>query len=315
MRVPKDADVVLFLGGRMPSGSFPKGVHIIQISTDPRTLGRERPSDVAILADPLHAATALTQAVRSMATTERLRALAAPRVEAIRAFMGETARSRQDAYQFALGRSPIGWEVMFAELDRALDRDAIVVQETAPLADPMFWFDFGRDRKKLITSHTTQPGSLGMGLGATLGTKLAEPDRQVVMLAGDGGLLFTQVETLWSAARYHVPVIIVVFNNRSYDMPRRRKLMDGPKQLRLGHELTSYLGDPDVDFAKAAEAFGVKGETISAPGQIREALERAINANRDGRPYLINAIIERRGMLADSNWHSSFTVADLRKKA
>ncbi len=313
MRATGEVDVMLFLGGRMPPGGLPRGVRIIQISTDARMLGRERPSDVRIVADPRHAATALTQALRAMATRQQLHGLAAPRVAAIRSFMDETGRTRQIAYQNARRRSTIGWEVMFAELERTLDRDAILVQETAPVDDPMLWFDFGRDHKTLITPHAQQPGSLGMGLGAALGTKLAEPDRQVVLLAGDGGMLFTQIETLWSAARYRVPVVIVVFNNRSYDMPRRRKLMDGGRQLRLGRELTSYLGDPDVSFAKAAEAFGVKGETISTPGEIGPALQRAIRANQDGEPYLIDAIIERRGLLADSTWHSPFTVAGLRR--
>jgi thiamine pyrophosphate-dependent acetolactate synthase large subunit-like protein len=95
-------------------------------------------------------------------------------------------------------------------------------------------------------------------------------------------------------------------------MPRRRKTMEGGKQHRLGQELTSYLGDPDVNFAKVAEAFSVKGEVLSAPGEIRAALQRAMQTNREGKPYLIDALIERRGILSESTWHSPFTIAGLR---
>ncbi len=288
MRVPRDIDVVLFLGGRMPSGaeSIPRGAKVIQVTTDARAMGRERTIDVAIIADPLHTAAALTQAVRSMATEQRLHGLAAPRTETIRTVKEQADRSRQEAYQFARQRNSLGWEVLFAEMDRTLDRNALLIQETAPFEDPMYWFDFGRDRKKLITSHTQQPGSLGMGLGVALGAKLAEPDRQVVLFSGDGAMLFTQLEMLWSAARYRAPIIVVVFNNRSYDLPRRRKAIEGGKQFKLRQELTSYLGDPDINFAKVAEAFSVKAEVISAPGEIRSAFERAIQANREGQPVL-----------------------------
>ncbi len=315
MRVPSDIDVVLFLGGRMPAGGglIPRGAKIIQVTTDVRALGRERPVDVGIVADPLLASTALTQAVRSLATAQRLRELAGPRSETIRAFNAQAARTRQQACDFARARGVLGWDMLFAEMEQALDANALLVQETAPFADPMYWFDIGRDRKKLITPHTGQPGSLGMGLGAALGAKLAEPDRQVVLFSGDGAMLFGQIEMLWSAARYRAPITIIVFNNRSYDMPRRRKVMEGGRQLTLGHELTSYLGDPDVNFARIAEGFSVKGEVLSAPADIRPALQRAAQANREGQPYLIDALVERRGVLSESSWHSPFTIAGLRK--
>lgn len=314
MRVPNDIDLVLFLGGRMPSGSasIPPAARIIQVTTDSRSLGRERAIELGIVADPLHTAAALIQAVRSMATGPRLRELSEPRIRAIRTFKEQADRSRQEAYEFSRQRGSLGWEVMFAEMERTLDPDAILIQETAPYADPMFWFDFARDRKKLITPHTSQPGALGMGLGVALGVKLAEPDRQVVLFTGDGAMLFTQLEMLWSASRYQAPVTIIVFNNRSYDLPRRRKVMEGGKQLQLGHELTSYLGNPDVDFAKVAEAFSVSGEVLKVPTDIQPALERAARANREGRPYLIDALVERRGILAESTWHSPFTISGLR---
>lgn len=314
MRVPTSPDVVLFLGGRMPSegAGIPRGAHIIQVTTDARSIGRERAVDVGIVADPLHAAASLSAAVRAMATAQRLQEMARLRTDAVRSFKVQADRSRQEAAQFARARGALGWDVMFAEMERTLDRNALLVQETAPYADPMYWFDFGRDRKTLITPHTSQPGALGMGLGVAIGAQLAEPNRQVVLFTGDGAMLFSQLEMLWTAARYRAPITVIVFNNRSYDLPRRRKLDAGGRQFQLGQELTSYLGDPDVNFATIAEAFGVKGEVLSDPREIASALRRAANVNRDGQPYLIDALVERRGLLAESTWHSPFTIAGLR---
>lgn len=314
MRVPSSPDVVLFLGGRMPSdgAGIPRGARVIQVTTDARAMGRERTIDVGIVADPLHTATALTEAVRSMATAQRLRELSRPRADAIRAFREQADRSRREAAEFAQQRGALGWDVMFAGMERTLDRRALLVQETAPYADPMYWFDFGRDGKTLITSHTSQPGALGMGLGVAIGAQLAEPDRQVVLFTGDGAMLFSQLEMLWTAARYRAPITVIVFNNRSYDLPRRRKLDSGGRQFQLGQELTSYLGDPDINFATAAAAFSVKGEVLARPSDIGAALGRAARVNRDGEPYLIDALVERRGLLSESTWHSPFTIAGLR---
>ena len=69
---------------------------------------------------------------------------------------------------------------------------------------------------------------LGWGIAAAQGVKIAEPDRQVVCLVGDGALLFGEIEALWSAARYEIPIIIVVFNNRSYDNERNRLQLRSP---------------------------------------------------------------------------------------
>jgi thiamine pyrophosphate-dependent acetolactate synthase large subunit-like protein len=69
-----------------------------------------------------------------------------------------------------------------------------------------------------------------------------------------------------------------------------------------------------VDFAKLAAAFGVKGETVTAPGQLAPAITRAIESTRDGRPYLIDAVIARSGAAADSVWYASYSVAAGRTK-
>jgi len=115
-------------------------------------------------------------------------------------------------------------------------------------------------------------------------------------------------------ARYRAPVTVVVIDNRSYNNERNRMFLGGGKQFQTGRDMSCYLGDPDVDFAKAAAAFGVEGEIVAEPSALRPALERGKRANIEGRPYLLDVHIERDGMGSASTWHPSYSIADLRQK-
>jgi thiamine pyrophosphate-dependent acetolactate synthase large subunit-like protein len=106
-----------------------------------------------------------------------------------------------------------------------------------------------------------------------------------------------------------VPVLIVIYNNRSYDGPRDAILRQGGRQAETGKDMTCYLGNPDVDFAKVAAGFGVKGEVVESADQLKAALKRGIAVTREGMPYLIDAITERTGMGADSTWYPKYSVA------
>ena len=166
---------------------------------------------------------------------------------------------------------------------------------------------------KLRIGRTTG-SALGWGVGAALGVQLALPDRQVVAMQGDGGILFGQTETLWSISRYDAPVLIVVMNNHSYNETRNRNLSFGGTQFKTGKDLTSYLGDPDVDFSKIAAAYNIKGEKIFDPDDLGPALQRAVKTMREGRPYLLDLEVERDGIFSENTWRSPFSIAQLRNQ-
>jgi len=115
-------------------------------------------------------------------------------------------------------------------------------------------------------------------------------------------------------ARYDVPVITVVFNNRSYNEPRQRIMGKMGKQGQTGKDMACYLGSPDVDFAKVAAAFGIAGEVVTTPAQIRPALDRAIKTTRGGKPYLLDVVVERSGVGAESTWYPPYSVAQHRER-
>ncbi len=78
--------------------------------------------------------------------------------------------------------------------------------------------------------------------------------------------------------------------------------------------MLSYLGDPEVDFVKAAEVFGIKGERVRTPEQIEPAMRRALQTTREGRPYLIEALIEQSGSGANQDRHPDYSVAESRER-
>jgi thiamine pyrophosphate-dependent acetolactate synthase large subunit-like protein len=312
----EDVDLVVSLGARMPyeDGLIPSGAKVVHISIDPDSIGRVVPTDLGIVADVKEAAADLLSAIDAAATTARLGRIRDERLAVVRAITERVRAERARIIRERWDHHPLSRERVSAELIQVLDKDAIIVPELSQYAGPRFkenvalsQFTFGPGGMSRI--GRTTGGALGWGVGAALGVKLARPDRQVVALQGDGGFLFAQAETLWTMVRYEVPVLIVIFNNRSYNGPRDAILRQAGRQAQAGKDMTCYLGDPDVDFAKVAAGFGVKGEVVESADQLRAALARGIRTTRDGMPYLIDAVIERTGAGANSTWYPKYSVA------
>jgi thiamine pyrophosphate-dependent acetolactate synthase large subunit-like protein len=223
-------------------------------------------------------------------------------------------RSVRDADRKARwDNTPLSGERLAAELDAALPRDAAIVSENDTykmlLETDLGYGPGGRDL------YTTAGYALGWALPAALGVKLAQPDRPVVALITDGSLMFSGPQVLWSYARYRTPVCVIVLNNRSYNGERNRIMTSRGRSYQTGRDLVCYLGDPDIDFVKLAEGFGVQGEIVAEPHMLKPALARAQQATVAGRPYLLDVHMERIGSMSNSTWHPEFQISTLRKRA
>ena len=150
--------------------------------------------------------------------------------------------------------------------------------------------------------------------GASIGVQLANPNRQVVSLQGDGGFLFGQSDAMWTMSRYDVPVITVIANNHSYDEPRNQMQARGGRAAQEDKDMICYLGSPNVDFTHIGQAYGIRGERILNPDQLEPAIGRAIRTAREGRPYILDVEVARTGLLADSTWHPAYSVAGAREE-
>ena len=312
-------DVVLNLGAPMPDPSLitapvPRTAKIIHARVEYDAIANVQPADIAIAAGMKETVTALGDALRSMATADRLREIAEPRLAAAQATAAKQAAARREAAKEHWEASPMSWERLSAELEAALEPDAIIVPEL-DYRTPFEWLDCGRSRKWVVGQTTGF--ALGWGVGAALGVKMAQPDRQVVCLVGDGAFLFGQVESLWTASRHDIPVLIVILNNRSYDNERNRIEMLSPLARRqdtrhLWKDITGYLGKPLVDFAGLAKSFAIPAASATRPDEFRKALKRARDVLREGQPFLIDAAImqlDRRGKRTEQTWYPQISIA------
>jgi benzoylformate decarboxylase len=309
-----DFDLVLNLGARMfpEDATIPSGAKVVHIGIDPNDIGRVIPTDVGIVADVKEAAADLTVAIEGMATKARLEQIRSARIAAIKGQMEKLRADRAATARAGWDASPLSWNRIAGELSQLLEKDAIIVPEITQ--DYWLSYHFVFEPGGMSKIGRTTGSALGWGVGAAIGVKLANPNRQVVALQGDGGFLFGQADSLWTMARYEVPVIVVVFNNRSYEGPRNKILSQQGRQAQTRKDMTCYLGDPDVDFARVAAGFGVKGEVVESVDQVRAAIQRAIDSTRNGKPYLIDALVGRTGLGAASTWYPKYSVAAARSK-
>ena len=118
----------------------------------------------------------------------------------------------------------------------------------------------------------------------------------------------------WTQARYSIPVLTVVWNNKNYQTVRRAYNRYKGKMASSGHYVGMYLGDPDIDFVKLAESQGVPGEKVEQGHEVEAALRRGMDATRSGSPYLVDVETARYGGGAESTWHQKFSLADVRKR-
>lgn len=197
---------------------------------------------------------------------------------------------------------------MSTEINRRVDANAILVCELISeeqLANAYIEFNQPPGgRRQLITSG----GCLGWGVGAAIGAKIANPERQVLALVGDGSFLFG-AQALWTAARYEVPIAVVIWNNSAYQANRRYLHQYGGRAAATGKYIGCSLTPPEIDHVSLCKGFGVEAERVDDPARLGTALDRALRANADGRPFVVDVRVRKRLGGADSTWYDFFSVA------
>jgi benzoylformate decarboxylase len=288
----------------------PAGARVVRIGIDTAAMGRTSPTDLALVGDVKEALADLRAAVESLLTKDRLARFGTARSEEVRGLSAAMrAKADADAHQ-NFGRNPIHPDELGATLARVIDPNAIVVSENLTAKYDAFPFGF-RENEPMWLGNTG--ASLGWGIGAATGAKLAAPDRQVVCSIGDGSVMYS-ASGFWTQVRYGIPVLTVVWNNHNYQTVRHAYDGYKGKMHKAGHYAGMYLGDPDIDFVKLAESQGVKGERVTASSGLEAALKRGVSATRDGTPYLVEVVISRYGGGAESTWYEKFNLAEKRKR-
>lgn len=311
-------DLALMVGARdfgiwrLPTGpEAPMDARIVRIGLNAGNMGRNYPTDLALLADVKASLADLDAAMRERIPQQRLGAFGRDRGDQVRGMSAQMWNDFDSRVRANFGLSPMHPDELTFVMAKTLDRNAVIVGEVHSGYNQHNNFHWGYgDDEQIWIGYTGN--SLGWGLGAATGAKLAMPDRQVVCSIGDGAVMY-QSSALWSQARYGVPVLNVVWNNLNYQTVRGGFHRYNGTMAATGKYAGMYLGDPDIDFVQLAASQGVKGERATTAAELEAALKRGQEVCRAGEPYLVEAAIRRIGPGADSTWHEGFKLSERMK--
>ena len=269
----KGADVALVIGVPMDfrlgfGGAFGEETELVAIDlAEPE---REHPREVAAecygdIAETL-GALAVAGGADTSGWLEQLRGV-------------ETSKREAEREQLEDDRAPLHPMRIYGELAQVLDRNAIVIGDGG---------DFVSYAGRVVSSYEPgcwlDPGPfgcLGSGPGYALAAKLAHPERQVVLLLGDGAFGFSGME-FDTLARHGVSVVGLMGNNGIWALEKH------PMEFLYGYSVAAEL-TPETRYDVMVEALGGRGELVRTPGELRPALERAFEASG---PTLVNVLTD-----------------------
>jgi benzoylformate decarboxylase len=289
-----EADALLAVGAEVFADLFyfsdvlmPESATVIHIDQRPGAVGKSEPTDIGIVASPKLALAELANALETFMTDEA-RAAAAERAELIASVRTEARERYATAAKAKWNNIPMSPDRALAEIAGALPARTIVVDDSSSHR-----FSFNHFMQSLTPDElvSKKSGSFGWGLGATLGTKLANPDRPVLGILGDGGAMMT-IQGLWSAANDNIPAVVVVLDNGAYRVLKTNMDIYKRDVLKEPEPGSNYLYmdfPTPFDLSVVAQGLGVHGERITDPSEIGPALERAFAS---GKPALLDVVID-----------------------
>ncbi len=288
------ADVVLVVGTaafsdffHQPGAVLRPETKLIHIDINPSEIGKSEPTDLGILASPAAALDQIADGLDSAMTGYETEAAkgragaAAERSAAANAAFRKTAESQQ-------GDTPMGVSAMLAALADAMPDNAVVfddaISSKGVLHQAMKFDEPG-------SMYGQRGGSIGWGMGAGMGLKLARPDRPVITIVGDGTAMMS-VQGLWTAVNSNIPVVYIVCNNASYRVLKLNMGVYLKDVIKEPERESKYLGmdfPAPFDFSSIARAFGVHGARVEKVEEIGPALQAALDS---GGPAVIDMIID-----------------------
>ncbi|GGX57977.1 thiamine pyrophosphate-binding protein [Streptomyces fructofermentans] len=277
----RGADVVLALATRFAetdasswesayTWNFPPS-RLIQIDIDPAEIGRNYPVDIGAVADVGLAVRSIAAAVRERRAEPLTRPGLREGVAAARRAVFEAAREAGRGDDF-----PLRPQRILSDLREALPDDAVLVTDVGWNKNGVAQCYELPERGRFITPGGAS--TMGFGPAAAVGVQIAEPERVVVALVGDGGMS-AQLPAVPMAVEQGAPVIFLVMNNRAHGTIA--DLQASSFGRSYGCEFTDAQGRPySPDFARYGESCGADGYTVGTPGELRKVLTDAVSRRR-----------------------------------
>ena len=189
-------------------------------------------------------------------------------------------RKMKQLYPLKYSKDKLTCPYIIEEIDRVTKGEAIISTDVGQ--HQMWAAQYYRYTKPRTFLSSGGLGTMGYGLGACIGAKVANPDKICINIAGDGCFRMNMNE-LATASRYNIPIIQVVINNHVLGMVRQWQT------LFYDHRYSNTVLEDKVDFVKVAEALGCEAVRITKKEEVGPAIEKAIALQK---PILLDCIIE-----------------------
>ncbi|MDR2427799.1 MAG: pyruvate oxidase [Endomicrobium sp.] len=254
-----ESDLILFTGSDFPFAKFffPKNAKFIQIDTDSSKLGKRQKTDVAILADAKEAMKLI-----------KVGAEAKPADRWYNANIKNRKNWQEWLQSFSCSNAiPLRPEPVFKEINRIANDDAIFITDVGNVTIFAVRMLKMNGKQKFSTSGFF--ATMGYGVSGGIAAKLSYPKRQVFTLNGDGAFSMVMQDII-TQVKYNLPIINIVFSNNSLGFIDAEQ--EDSKQEKYGVDLAS------ADYAKAAEAMGAKGYTVTKREQLKSVFDKAKNS-------------------------------------
>jgi benzoylformate decarboxylase len=260
---------------------LPPHVSIIQIGLHDWEMGKNYPAEMAVRADVKETLRVLIPLIAERGGTLQCRRAAEQLAQLAGRNWTAARKARAEAALAKSAAVPIDPEWLMLTITDLLPKDAIVVDEALTTAASLAAFLPMRDRYAYFGNVS---GGIGWGIAAAVGVQLAQPDRKVVALLGDGSAMYS-IQALWTAAHQKLPMTFIVFNNGGYRIIKQR--------LKLFHGTNRFIGmdfiDPPIEFAALAQALGLQGHRVETPAAFKAAYAEALAASA---PALLEVMVD-----------------------
>lgn len=280
MRAIAEADVVVLLGTRVnfqlgfgEEPFMPSAEKIAQVDVEAEEIDANRPVDLALTGD---VGETLRELNRALTRTRRLDAWRATLEEERIAFEKQLEPLRTSE------ATPIHPLRLVDAIEGIRAPGSALVLDGA---NSVLWALLGCQRRRiggLLLSASGDLQAIGAGVPHAIATKLADPERQVILHSGDGSFGYGAIE-LETAVRHRVPIVVVVHNDGGWGMTRDMQV----EFFGADREIGNRLGI--VRYDRMVEALGGYGEFVEAAGDLEGALHRALEC---GRPACVNVVVD-----------------------
>lgn len=265
-----ESDLLIVVGARFSdrvtgnTETFARNAKIIQIDVDEAEINKNILVDISVIGDAKSVLEIFNKKLEQQYHKEWM----------------DKVMARKDALPLNYNHEGLTGPYIIEKLDEITEGAAVVVTEVGQHQMWAAQYYKYKEPRSLITSGGL--GTMGYGLGAAIGAKVAFPEKTVVNIAGDGCFRMNMNE-IATATRSNIPVIEIVFNNHVLGMVRQWQT------LFYGKRYSHTVLNDCVDFVKVAEAMGAKGYRITKKEEVEPVLKEAIAA---GVPVLIECVID-----------------------